>query len=237
MAKITLKTIKSATPSSSAYFIRDTELKGFGLRVFPSGTIKYIVEVWHNGRSHRKTLGSVPILSLKDAKEEALSFIRGAQLGQLEIESEVKQITLGSLFENYTKGDRLKPSTKKSYRESIFFYLKDWLDIPVSCISKQMIEERFYRIRDKGMHGGIPTYPQATKMMRIMSALMNYAMADDVIQNNPVNVLKFKRVDRSIRKREHYLKLEEVRELLENNGQGYSPNEFCRTPDTSYGIT
>jgi len=58
MAKITSRTLKSATPKSSVYFIRDSELKGFALRVFPSGTIKYVVEVWSNGRSHRKTLGT-----------------------------------------------------------------------------------------------------------------------------------------------------------------------------------
>ncbi len=50
MAKITQKTIKSvhlkSKKPSSPYFIRDSELKGFALRVFPSGTIKYIVEVW-----------------------------------------------------------------------------------------------------------------------------------------------------------------------------------------------
>jgi len=60
MAKITSKTLKSVSPSSSVYFIRDSEVKGFALRVFPSGTIKYIVEIWNNTRSHRKTLGSVP---------------------------------------------------------------------------------------------------------------------------------------------------------------------------------
>ena len=107
MAKITSKTLKSATPSSSVYFIRDSELKGFALRVFSSGTIKYIAEVWYNGKSHRKTLGSFPVLSLKDAKEGALSFIRSAQLGELEVQSEVQQITLRLLFENYTQGEPL----------------------------------------------------------------------------------------------------------------------------------
>ena len=99
MAKITSKTIKSAhlksNKSSSPFFIRDSELKGFALRVFPSGTIKYIVEVWNNGRSRRKTLGSYPVLGLKDARQEALSFIRGVQLGQLDEKPKEKQVTLG----------------------------------------------------------------------------------------------------------------------------------------------
>jgi hypothetical protein len=197
MAKITSKTINSAhlksTKSSSPFFIRDSELKGFALRVFPSGTIKYIVEVWNDRRSHRKTIGSYPVLSLKDARQEALSFIRDVQLGQLDEKPKVKQVTLGRLFEDYIKGNRLKPNTKKNYKEAILYYLQDWLNNPVSSISKQMVEKRFYRIRDKGMYGGKPTYSQATLVMRILSALMNYALADELIESNPVNVLKYLR--------------------------------------------
>jgi hypothetical protein len=69
MSNITARTIRRAQPASSAYFIRDSNLKGFALRVFPSGTIKYIAEVWFKGKSHRKTLGSYPVLSLTDARQ------------------------------------------------------------------------------------------------------------------------------------------------------------------------
>jgi integrase len=228
MPKITSKTIKSAhlksNKSSSAFFIRDSELKGFALRVFPSGTIKYIVEVWYNRRSHRKTLGSYPVLSLKDARQEALSFIRDVQLDILDKKQEMEQVTtLSQLFEDYIKGDRLKASTKKNYKEVIYFHLQDWLDRPVSSISKQMVEKRFYRISDKGMFGGIPTYSSATKTMRILSALMNYAMADESIDSNPVYVLKYKRVDRSMRKRDRYLRLEDARKLLSISAQDRHP--------------
>lgn len=41
----------------------------------------------------------------------------------------------------------------------------------------------FYQIRDKGINGGIPTYSQATKVKRILSALMNYARADEMIES------------------------------------------------------
>jgi integrase len=213
MPKITSKIVNSVRPSSSAYFIRDSDIKGLALRVFPSGTVKYIAEVWHEGKSHRKTLGSHPILELHDARKKALSFIRDIQSGRCE-ERRKASVTLQTLFGSYTKGDRLKPSTLKNYREVVFFYLQDWLDKPVSSITKDMIEKRFCLIRDKGIQGGKPTYSQATKVMRILSALMNYAIADEIIESNPVNVLKLKRIDRSIVKRENYLTAEEARQLL-----------------------
>ena len=53
MSAITARTLMAVRPALSAYFIRDNSFKGFAIRVFPSGTIKYIVEVWAHGRSHR----------------------------------------------------------------------------------------------------------------------------------------------------------------------------------------
>ncbi|MGD9576776.1 MAG: tyrosine-type recombinase/integrase, partial [Syntrophorhabdus sp.] len=82
---------------------------------------------------------------------------------------------------------------------------------------------RFYKIRDKGINGGKATYSQATKTMRILSAIMNYAMADETIESNPVQVLKLKRIDRSIRKRENYLPADKVRELLDTIAQDAHP--------------
>ena len=102
-----------------------------------------------------------------------------------QIEKVTKAITMGALIENYIKGDRLKPNTLRNYREVIFFYLSDWLQQPVASITKQMVEKRFYKIRDEGINGGIPTYSQATKTMRILSALMNYAMADEIVETKP----------------------------------------------------
>ena len=59
--------------------------------------------------------------------------------------------------------------------------------------------------------------------MRILSALMNYAIADELIESNPVQVLKLKRVDRSLRSRDNYLRASEVRELLDRTAQDAHP--------------
>ncbi|MFW2366283.1 MAG: hypothetical protein ACN4GW_07685 [Desulforhopalus sp.] len=66
----------------------------------------------------------------------------------------------------------------------IKFYLQDWPDNLLSPITKDMIVDRFCLIRDKGVYGGKSTYSKATKTMRILFTLMNYAMADDLIESN-----------------------------------------------------
>ena len=218
---ITLNILKRLRPEETAYFIRSTTLQGFGIKVNPSGSIRFIAEGKCQGVNRRKTLGSYPQMALDDAENEAVLFLNRVHSGSYE--QPTTEVSLHELFKDYLKGDRLKPGTKKDYESVIPFYLKDWLNKPVASITKQMVEKRFYQIRDKGMFGGIPTYSSATKTMRILSALMNYARADELIDSNPVDVLKYKRVDRSMRKRDNYLKLEEARELLHITAQETHP--------------
>ena len=60
MPNITTRTIRSARPKSAPFFIRDTKLQGFAVKVNPSGSKEYIAEVWNQGKSHRKMLGCFP---------------------------------------------------------------------------------------------------------------------------------------------------------------------------------
>jgi len=216
-----VRSLQSARPQQAPYFIRDDKVKGFAVKVNPSGSIKLIAEVRHHGRTVRKTIGQHPHTDLREARQLAIDYIQQIRSGQSEKRNEM--VDLETRFENYVSGDRLKPNTLKNYREVAFFYLSDWLNKPVASITKQMVEKRFIQIRDKGINGGKPTYSQATKTMRILSALMNYARADELIESNPVEVLKFKRIDRSIRKREHYLPVDKVRELLAISAQDDHP--------------
>lgn len=218
---ITNRFLRSLKPSSKPFFIRDNILSGFAVKVNPSGTLKFIAEVWHEGRSSRKTLGEYPILDLSQARLDALAYISQAKSGLLVAERKEKELSV--IFQEYISDGRLKERTITDYREAIFFYLSDWLNKPVTSITKEMVEKRFCQIRDKGIHGGKPTYSQATKVMRVLSALMNYAMADEAIESNPVDVLKRKRIDRSIRTREQYLTSSTVRALLEITAQDSHP--------------
>ncbi len=221
-AIITNRVLGNLRPNQAAYFVRDIALKGFGVKVNPSGKIVFVSEVWHEGRSHRKTIGSYPVLKLQQARTEALAFITSVKTGELEAKK-ARVLVLKSLFDAYVSTGRLKPRTVVDYREAVYFYLSDWMSKPVAAITKQMVEARFYKIRDQGVNGGKPTYSQATKTMRILSALMNCALADEIIEQNPVDVLKLKRIDRSMRKRDNYLPAMKVRELLEGTVQDRHP--------------
>ncbi len=56
MTTITARALQVAQSKSTPYFIRDAKVKGFAAKVNPSGSIKLIAEVRHEGRTFRKTI-------------------------------------------------------------------------------------------------------------------------------------------------------------------------------------
>ncbi|RJX20002.1 MAG: hypothetical protein C4563_06885 [Desulfobulbus sp.] len=53
---ITNKVLGALKPQAQPYFLRDNTLKGFGVKVNPSGKITFIVEVKHRGQPSGKFL-------------------------------------------------------------------------------------------------------------------------------------------------------------------------------------
>lgn len=78
-AKITTKSLQNLQPRDKAYFLRSSDLRGFAIKINPSGSIKYIVETKFKGSSYRKTIGTFPLMSLKDAQKGALNYLQLTQ--------------------------------------------------------------------------------------------------------------------------------------------------------------
>ena len=72
MPLLTHKLINSAKPRSVPYEVRDDRVKGFLLRVQPSGSASYIVE-W--GRGRRMTIGRTTVRSLEQARQRAKTIL------------------------------------------------------------------------------------------------------------------------------------------------------------------
>jgi hypothetical protein len=133
-ANITAKSLERLQPSNKPYFIRSTKLRGFAVKINPSGNIKFIAETKFQGKTHRMTLGNHPILSIQEAEKQARNYLQLIQSGTLK--TQTKDISLGKLFNTYTCAVSLKPNTLRNYKEVINFYLSDWLKKPVASISK-----------------------------------------------------------------------------------------------------
>ena len=70
----------------------------------------------------------------------------------------------------YLAAHALAPRTKESYADLANRHLDDWINVPLSAISREMVEAR---------HLAIPGRATANGVMRVLRALFNYAADRD----------------------------------------------------------
>ncbi len=80
LTKRAVDAIRKPAPGRRA-FAWDTELKGFGVVVYPTGRRVFIVEYGHKGHRRRLTLGPMPPLTMKKARDKALEELGGVVAG------------------------------------------------------------------------------------------------------------------------------------------------------------
>ena len=82
MVKITEKYLEKIKPGTKDQYHRDDTLKGFAVKVTPTGRISFIAEGRvRKGRSRRITLGRHPALAMKEARELAMNTLNEMQKG------------------------------------------------------------------------------------------------------------------------------------------------------------
>ncbi|SDF66723.1 protein of unknown function [Salipiger thiooxidans] len=71
MPKITKRLVESVKSQKKDYVVWDSDLSGFGLRVFASGKRSYVIQYRRDGRSRRYTIGLHGIWTAETARREA----------------------------------------------------------------------------------------------------------------------------------------------------------------------
>lgn len=200
MTEVLVSCFSQAQKTNKDVFIRDTKLTGFCLKITPHGCVSSCVEIFANGKSYRKTIAKLNVVGFgnefhKDGLTVEQARVKAAQvIAEIRGENELYPMinaatTLNMLLNQYLQMD-LKKNTKDSYRGVVEKLLYDWLDLDVRLISKQMIADRFVRIRDYGFNGSKPSHSQASKVFRVLSTFMEYAKGYDMVENNPCEVLR-----------------------------------------------
>ena len=81
--KLTKRTVEALEPDLDRDRIHwDSQLPGFGLRVFPNGRKSYLIQYRMRGRSRRYTLGPHGVLTLEQARQRARSLLAGVHEGK-----------------------------------------------------------------------------------------------------------------------------------------------------------
>ena len=83
MPNITLSEarVKALRTRRAAYDIRDPKLKGFGVRVLPSGAKRLFIHSQHRGQRTWKTVGDANTMALDEARTRADSILAAIRIG------------------------------------------------------------------------------------------------------------------------------------------------------------
>ncbi len=114
--RLTRRRIEALEARKSPYDVRDAELKGFGVRVLPSGGKRFFVHSQHEGRRFWKTVGDAASIGLEEARRQAaelLAAIRRDETPALP-EERLFETVAEEVFDRY--GRNWKPGTLKVNR-------------------------------------------------------------------------------------------------------------------------
>lgn len=185
-------------PDSGYILHWDTELKGFGVKAIQSG-LMFITQRRVNERTVRTVIGKYREITPHQARIKAagaLADLRdGIDLNETKKQAKVDSITLAEAYADFKSSRTLKPRTIETYDENINRTLKDWLVLPLTNITKDMVKKRHEKLSNKnGPRGkGVASANQAMRLLRV---IFNYAMlaydngdGQPIINDNPVIIL------------------------------------------------
>jgi integrase len=184
-------------PSGKQVLYFDPELKGFGVLVSGvSGAKAYIVQrKLPDGKTRRVTVGSVAEIDLDAARREAAELLHDIRRGNDPKARPAAPATLRAALDDYLAANRsLKEKTRNGYRDAVERHLADWLEKPLSEVTRESVERRHAAIqaeveerrrerarkagRDlvKPEHwGGLSGASTANGVMRALRAVWNHA--------------------------------------------------------------
>ena len=123
-AAISRRTVEALPVGGREAVYWDTELSGFGLRVYPSGTKVYLAQTRAGGKSRRVTIGRHGLITAEQARRKAAQVIADIKAGNepvLHNGAARRDLgpTVAELAERFMREHvavRCKPATAKNYR-------------------------------------------------------------------------------------------------------------------------
>lgn len=210
MPKLTKRSVDGLTPKAESYFVWDSEIKGFGVRVMPSGAKTYQVQYRKGGRTRRASLGRHGNITAEIARAKAKELMGEVAKGENPVE-EIAQHrrapTVAALCERFFEAhvkERCKPSTQGEYRRAIDLFICPAIgSFKVVDVERKDIADLHHKFRH------LPY--QANRTLGVLSKMFNlsevWGLRPD--GSNPCrHVPKYRE-----KKRERYLSQHELQRL------------------------
>ena len=207
MPKITKRTVDALKPHEREHVVWDDDLKGFGVRVHPSGRKVYIVKTRYRGRVIKMTIGPHGAVSPTYARVRAAEIITDARAGKNPSGRRSGAPTmsdLGKRFLDEYVPDHCKASTAEEYRRSVKLFIDPRIGkLRVPDVQRSDITTLHHDMRE--------TPYQANRTLGVLSKMMNLAELWELRPDgsNPCRHVKRFREE----KRERFLSDEEYKRL------------------------
>ena len=183
-------TYKKYEPKEKRYFVRDTKLEGFWIRIFPSGTKSYGITTRKGGvgRPKQTTIGRCDLIEFEDAKATARKYLKaikidGANPKEVIKQESTKNKTLLDLVSDYVelRTGYLATFTVNDYSSRITNRMKSLSTKPIVELTKDDIID-WWKSCPK-TRSDVIAFNYARKVCSV-------AVADMYIYFNPFNIAK-----------------------------------------------
>ncbi len=174
MFKLTKRSVERLAVESEDYFVWDRDVRGFGLRTYPSGKKTYLVQYRSGRRTRRVTIGQHGVLTADQARIEAKQLLAAVARGQ--DPSAIRHAkrhapTIAGLCDRFLDEyvDRhCKPTTARDYRSIIRRFIRPKLGpIAIAEINRADVVAFHHCLRET-------TY-QANRAASMLSKVFNLA--------------------------------------------------------------
>ena len=216
MAKLARTTISRRTVESleverdTVYW--DSELPGFGVRIYPTGSRVYVAQTRAGGRpAKRVTLGRHGVITAEEARKRAALFIARVKTGEEPLAEPVRKAcgpAVGELARAWLEEHvavRCKPKTAQSYRLIVERHILPALGkTPALGVDHAKVADLHHALR--------ATPVMANQAVDTLSRIWNAAVERGLLPEGAVNPCRLVTRNRE-RRRERFLSAEEFRRL------------------------
>lgn len=176
MARLTKRVVDQLAPQPRDYFAWETELPGFGVRIFPSGRKSYLIQYRDtHGRTRRYVLGPHGVLTPDQARtlaQQALARVRAGANPAQERQDARQAPTVQDLAARFLRDHvaTLRPGTQRTYRLALSGHILPALDtLAVPAVTRADIQALHQRLR--------ATPYQANRVLALCATLFAHAEA------------------------------------------------------------
>jgi integrase len=174
MPKITKRLVEAAEVREKDYIICDDELRGFAVRVLPSGKRYYVVQYRIGTRYRRMSLGQHGVLTTEKARTKAFGLLAAVNDGEDpagDRQQGRKAPTVAELAQRFDKEHiavRLKPGTAREYRRNLRRFILPAIGrLKVADVTKADIARLHHELRRIRY--------QANRNLEVISKMFNLA--------------------------------------------------------------